>query len=47
MKQIQAFGLYDELVNHPRIILLEPLGYFDMLRLNSGARVMLTDSGGL
>lgn len=47
MKQIQTFGLYDEIVNHPRIIMLEPLGYFDMLRLNSGARVMLTDSGGL
>ena len=27
--------------------MLEPLGYFDMLRLNSVARVMLTDSGGL
>ena len=47
MKQIKAFGLYDEIVSHFRIILLEPLGYFDMLRLNSGARVMLTDSGGL
>jgi len=44
-KQIQAFDLYDEIVNHPRIIMLEPLGYFDMLRLNSSARVMLTDSG--
>ena len=47
LKQMRVFGLYDEIVNHPRIILLEPLGYFDMLRLNSSARVMLTDSGGL
>ena len=33
----------------PRLLhfLLEPLGYLDMLRLNLGARVMLTDSGGL
>ena len=29
------------------MILFEPLGYRDMLRLNMGARIMLTDSGGL
>ena len=28
-------------------ILLEPVGYHAMLRLNMGARIMLTDSGGL
>ena len=31
-KQLQSFGLYDEIASHPRMILLEPLGYFDMLR---------------
>lgn len=46
-KQLQSFGLYDEIAVHPRMILLEPLGYFDMLRLNMGAKIMLTDSGGL
>lgn len=46
-KQLQSFGLYNEIAAHPRMILLEPLGYFDMLRLNMGAKVMLTDSGGL
>jgi UDP-N-acetylglucosamine 2-epimerase (non-hydrolysing) len=46
-KQLQSFGLYDEIASHPRMILLEPLGYFDMLRLNMGAKIMLTDSGGL
>ena len=30
-----------------KIILLNPLGYHDMLRLNMGAKIMLTDSGGL
>ena len=30
-----------------RLILLYPLGYHEMLRLNMGARVLLTDSGGL
>ncbi len=46
-KQLQTFGLYNEVSNHPNLILLEPLGYFEMLRLNMGAKVMLTDSGGL
>lgn len=46
-KQLQSFGLFDEIAAHPRMILLEPLGYFDMLRLNMGAKIMLTDSGGL
>lgn len=46
-KQLNAFGLYSEVSSHPGIILLEPLGYYDMLRLNMGAKVMMTDSGGL
>ena len=29
------------------MVLLNPLGYHEMLRLNMGAKVMLTDSGGL
>ena len=29
------------------MILLEPVGYNEMLRLNMGAKIMLTDSGGL
>ncbi len=46
-KMLQSFNLYEQVENHPRIILLEPLGYFEMLRLNMTARIMLTDSGGL
>ncbi len=46
-KQLESFDLYNELASHSNLILLEPLGYFDMLRLNMGARIMLTDSGGL
>jgi UDP-N-acetylglucosamine 2-epimerase (non-hydrolysing) len=46
-KQLVEFGLYEEVMNQKNIILLEPLGYIDMLRLNMGARIMLTDSGGL
>ena len=46
-KQLQTFGLWERVKNHPGIILLEPVGYHEMLRLNMGARMMLTDSGGL
>jgi UDP-N-acetylglucosamine 2-epimerase (non-hydrolysing) len=46
-KQLQSFGLLEELKKTKNIILLQPLGYFDMLRLNMSAKVMLTDSGGL
>ena len=44
-KQLELFGLWD--LVREKIILLNPLGYHDMLRLNMGAKVMLTDSGGL
>jgi UDP-N-acetylglucosamine 2-epimerase (non-hydrolysing) len=46
-KQLQAFGLFEDVFTHPNVIMLEPLGYIDMLRLNMGAKIMLTDSGGL
>jgi len=46
-KQLVEFGLWDRVVEHENIILLEPLGYLDMLKLNMEARVILTDSGGL
>lgn len=44
-KQLELFGLWDKVVKN--ITLLNPLGYHDMLRLNMGAKLMLTDSGGL
>lgn len=46
-KQLHKFGLWDHIIQHPSVILLEPLGYHEMMRLNMGARIMLTDSGGL
>lgn len=47
MKQLKAFGLWDEVVKHPNMILVKPLGYHAMLRLNMGAKLFMTDSGGL
>ena len=46
-KQLMKFGLWDSVMDNPYLILLEPVGYHEMVRLNMGARVMLTDSGGL
>lgn len=47
VKQLQTFGLWQSLLDCKNIILLHPLGYLDMLKLNMNAKVMLTDSGGL
>ncbi len=40
-------GLIETLAKNRNIFLLQPLGYLEMLRLNMGARLMITDSGGL
>jgi UDP-N-acetylglucosamine 2-epimerase (non-hydrolysing) len=46
-KQLKTYGLFDSIIDNPRLVLLKPLGYHSMLRLNLGATIMLTDSGGL
>ena len=46
-KQLKLFGLWQKIVACKAIQLLYPLGYHEMLRLNKGAKIMLTDSGGL
>jgi len=46
-KQLEQFGFWDTLRNCPGVILTQPLGYHEMLRLTMGAKLMLTDSGGL
>ncbi|WP_291321275.1 UDP-N-acetylglucosamine 2-epimerase (non-hydrolyzing) [Desulfonatronospira sp.] len=44
---LKNFGLWEQVVQTDNMILLYPVGYHEMLRLNMGARIMLTDSGGL
>src|SRR5215204_5334518 len=46
-RNIEEFGLGREEELRGDIRLTEPLGYLDFLRLYSGARLVLTDSGGL
>ena len=46
-KMLRNFGLWDKAVAAPNLILLNPIGYHEMLRLNMSATIMLTDSGGL
>jgi UDP-N-acetylglucosamine 2-epimerase (non-hydrolysing) len=46
-KQLADFGLWDRVRRCQGLVLLQPLGYHDMLRLNMDARIMMTDSGGL
>ncbi len=44
--KIEEFG-FSEQVEKSNIKLIEPLGYLDFMRLYSGAKLVLTDSGGL
>lgn len=46
-KNLQLFGLSEKLESNRHIYLTPPVGYHEMLRLNMGAKLMLTDSGGL
>jgi UDP-N-acetylglucosamine 2-epimerase (non-hydrolysing) len=44
--KIEEFG-FAQRIESSNIRLIEPLGYLDFLRLYSGARLVLTDSGGI
>jgi len=47
LKMLKEFDLYSRVVNADRLLLIKPIGYLEMLRLNMSAKIMLTDSGGL
>jgi UDP-N-acetylglucosamine 2-epimerase (non-hydrolysing) len=46
-KQLDAFGLRETLERAPGMRLIEPLGYIPFMNLVFGARLAVTDSGGL
>ncbi len=45
--KLKEFGLWDAVKACENLILVKPLGYHAMLRLNMGAKLFMTDSGGL
>lgn len=46
-KMIKNYGIWEKAAQSQNLILLNPIGYHEMLRLNMSASIMLTDSGGL
>ena len=45
--RLEQFGLRDRVRSQPSLVLIEPLGYLDFLKLYSNSRLVLTDSGGV
>jgi len=46
-KNIQQFGLQDEIDKYPNLFFIEPLGYLQFIHLVSQSAFALTDSGGI
>jgi UDP-N-acetylglucosamine 2-epimerase (non-hydrolysing) len=46
-KQLFACGLWEPLRRSPGVTLVEPVGYVDFMSLVFGARLVITDSGGI
>jgi len=46
-KNLEVFGLWAELAQAPGLTVIEPLGYVDFMNLVCGARLTITDSGGV
>lgn len=46
-KQMKLFGFDEKLAQAPNLMLTDPLGYLDFLKLMAHARLVITDSGGI
>lgn len=46
-KALEASEFFEETLRMPNLLLTDPLGYLDFVRLVSGAKFVLTDSGGV
>ncbi len=40
-------SLYNELTNNPKIKIIDPVGFFDIIALEKNSKLIVTDSGGL
>jgi UDP-N-acetylglucosamine 2-epimerase (non-hydrolysing) len=47
LKRIEEFGLKAKFLANPKIILADPLGYFDFQKLVKECQFIITDSGGI
>lgn len=47
VKQLQRFGLYKKLQESDNILVIPPVGYFDMIYLMKKSRFIISDSGGV
>jgi len=47
LRRLHDFNLYNKLSNSKNILLLDPVGYFEMLELMKRCSFIVTDSGGL
>lgn len=45
--RLEEFGLSNRVKNNPRLRLIEPQGYLEFLKLQSHAKFVITDSGGV
>ena len=46
-KNLASMGLQNRVENMKNLLLLDPIGYLDFLKLTSSAKLVLTDSGGI
>ena len=47
VKQLQKFGLYSKIKNSKNILVIPPVGYFDMINLMKNCEFIISDSGGI
>lgn len=47
IKNLKQFGLFEQIAATPNFRLLEPLPYIDFMNVVTGAKAVITDSGGL
>lgn len=47
VERLHKFGLYDKLNDSENVLLIKPVGYFDMLQLMKKCLFIITDSGGI